>query len=102
MCVRSRTLISAATACIAGTQTVEEQRAFAGRVGLPYPLISDPRRQLAAALGLPTFTADGQTFYRRITLIGQDGRVLKIFSPVLEPETNAREVADWLEAVQGD
>ena len=77
-------------------QTVDEQSEFAARVGLRYPLVSDPRRRLAAELGLPTFSADGQIFYRRLTLIGEGGRVVKVFSPVLQPEGNAQEVAAWL------
>jgi peroxiredoxin len=78
-------------------QTVDEQRAFASRVGVEYRLISDPTRRLAQALGLPTFTADGRTFYRRLTLVGRRSRVVKVFSPVLAPEANAEEVAAWLE-----
>lgn len=78
-------------------QTVEEQLAFAARVDLHYPLISDPTRQLVAALGLPTFTAGGQTFYKRLTLIARSVRVVKVFFPVLEPERNAAEVAAWLD-----
>lgn len=78
-------------------QTVDDQRAFATRVGLHYPLISDPTRQLAAALGLPTFTAWGRTFYRRLTLIAQGGRIEKVFYPVPAPERNAADVAAWLE-----
>ena len=81
-------------------QTVEEQRQFAVRVGLHYRLISDPKRQLVGSLGLPTFTADGQTFYKRLTLIGRGGRVVKVFGPVLEPERHAADVALWLEAGQ--
>ena len=77
-------------------QSVEDQRAFAARVGLHYRLISDPGRELAAAIGLPTFTAEGQTFYRRLTLVAKDGRVVKVFSPVSEPARHAVEVAAWL------
>jgi peroxiredoxin len=83
-------------------QTVEEQRSFAARVGLHYRLIADPGRHLASALDLPTFTAHGRTFYRRLTLIAKDRRVVKAFSPVPEPEANAREVATWLERAGGD
>jgi peroxiredoxin len=85
-------------AALAGlsAQTVVEQRAFAARVDLHYPLISDPTRQLAAVLGLPTFTAGGQTFYKRLTLIARNGRVVKVFCPVLDPERNAADVAAWL------
>jgi peroxiredoxin len=41
-------------------QTVQEQLQFAARVGLRYPLLSDPERKLAATLALPTFTAGGR------------------------------------------
>jgi peroxiredoxin len=78
-------------------QAVEQQRRFASRVGLQYRLISDPTRRLARAVDLPTFTAEGQAFYRRLTLVARRGEVVKIFSPVLAPEANAEEVAAWLE-----
>jgi peroxiredoxin len=78
-------------------QTVEEQRAFASRLGIHYRLLSDPARQSARVLGLPTFTADDQIFYRRLTIIGRNGRIVRVFSPVLEPEANAKEVVAWLE-----
>ena len=78
-------------------QTVEEQRAFASRLGIHYRLLSDPTRQSARVLGLPTFTADDQIFYRRLTIIGRNGRIVRVFSPVLEPEANAKEVVAWLE-----
>jgi len=81
-------------------QTVDEQRQFAARVGLHYPLISDPQRKLAATLGLPTFTAAGKTFYKRLTLIADQGRIVKVFYPVLAPERNAADVREWLEGRQ--
>ena len=83
-------------------QTVDEQREFAARVGLRYQLISDPARQLAPALDLPTFTTCGRTFYKRLTLIARQGRIVKVFYPVLEPERNASEAADWLESEDHD
>lgn len=78
-------------------QTVGEQRQFAARVGLRYPLISDPQRKLAAALGFPTFTAGGKTFYKRLTLIVAQGRIVNVFYPVRAPERNAADVREWLE-----
>lgn len=83
-------------------QTVDEQRAFAARVGVRYPLISDPTQRLGAALGLPTFTASGQKFYKRLALVAEDGRIVKVFYPVFEPESNAADVADWLEEYVDD
>ena len=87
-------------ATVAGlsAQEVDEQRAFAARLGVRFPLISDPARQLAAALGLPTFTAGGLTFYTRLTLIADAGRVVKVFYPVVAPERNPADVLAWLES----
>jgi peroxiredoxin len=79
-------------------QRVDEQRIFAARVRLRYRLISDPDRRLAVALGLPTFTLSGQTFYKRLTLIAAQSRVVKVFYPILEPERNASAVLEWLHA----
>jgi peroxiredoxin len=78
-----------------GVQTINEQRQFAARVGLHYPLLSDPDCQLAAALGLPTFTASGRTFYERLTLIASKGRI--VLHPVAAPERKASDVVGWLE-----
>jgi peroxiredoxin len=77
-------------------QPVEEQREFAQRVGLPYPLVSDPELALANALDLPTFTFGPLRLYRRLTLIAQGGRVAKVFYPVFPPDRNAADIAAWL------
>jgi peroxiredoxin len=77
-------------------QPIEEQREFAQRVGLPYPLLSDPELALANALDLPTFTFGPLRLYRRLTLIAQGGRVAKVFYPVFPPDRNAADIAAWL------
>jgi peroxiredoxin len=77
-------------------QTVEEQREFAARVDLPYPLLSDPQLHLAGALALPTFDFDGSRLYKRITLVLEHGRVAHAFYPVFPPNENAAEVTRWL------
>lgn len=86
-------------AMIAGlsVQTVDEQRAFAERVGVRYRLISDPALRLALVLGLPTFEVSGRTFYRRITLLVRAGRIAHVIYPIPEPERNAADVMAWLE-----
>jgi peroxiredoxin len=85
-------------ASIAGlsVQTSEEQRQFAARVGLQFPLISDPGVRLAASLRLPTFTAGDRIFYERLTLIARAGSIVKVFHPVPAPERNAADVLRWL------
>jgi peroxiredoxin len=78
-------------------QTVEEQSEFAERVGVKYRLISDPGRALQAALGLPTFTVGGRSFYRRLTLVADRGVIMNVFDPIAAPAENAAEVVCWLE-----
>jgi peroxiredoxin len=77
-------------------QSGEEQRDFAERFHLPYPLLGDPELRLAAALRLPTFEWEGRSFYRRITLIARDGAIAKVFYPVFPPDRNAADVVAWL------
>jgi len=78
-------------------QSLEDQVEFAERVGLPYPILSDPELELAAALRLPTFEVAGMRLYRRHTLIARDSRIAKVFYPVFPPDRNAADVAAWLE-----
>jgi peroxiredoxin len=77
-------------------QPHEEQREFAGREHIPYPLLSDPDLQLADVLGLPTFEAAGRRFYRRLTFIARGQRIAKVFYPVFPPHRNPAEVLHWL------
>lgn len=79
-------------------QPVDEQLAFAARMGLRYRLISDPTLRLAAVLGLPTFELAGRAFYRRITLLAADGRITRAFYPIRQPEQHASAVIEWLAA----
>lgn len=79
------------------SQTLDDQLEFAQRVGLPYPILSDPELELAGALGLPTFGVAGMRLYRRLTLIARKGRIGKVFYPVFPPDRNAADVVAWLE-----
>jgi peroxiredoxin len=82
-------------------QSPEDQREFAERVHLPFPLISDPGLRLAEALALPTFDIPGMTLYKRVTLAIQDGEIAKVFYPVFPPDRNAADVLAWLSATRG-
>ena len=77
-------------------QPLVDQVEFAQRVGLPYPILSDPGLQLASALRLPTFEVTGMRLYRRLTLIARAGRIEKAFYPVFPPDRNAADVVAWL------
>jgi peroxiredoxin len=77
-------------------QSVSEQREFAFREHIPYPLLNDSDFRLAKDLDLPTFDLDGRRYYRRLTLIAISGKVAKVFYPVFPPQANAAAVASWL------
>jgi peroxiredoxin len=79
-------------------QTIDDQQEAADRLHLPHPVIADPERRLAEALKLPTFDFDGVRLYKRLTLVAQRGRIVKVFYPVFPPDENAAEVLDWLHA----
>ena len=80
------------------TQSLEDQLEFAERNGMPFPVVSDPRRELGAALALPTFEIEGQVLYGRLALVAEDGRIVKVFYPVFPPDENAADVLRWLQA----
>jgi len=77
-------------------QTLEDQRETVVRLHLPRPVISDPDFRAADALGLPTFEFDGTRLYKRLALVAQRGRIVKVFYPVFPPDENAAEVLAWL------
>jgi DNA-binding HxlR family transcriptional regulator/peroxiredoxin len=65
------------------TQTPREQAAFARAEELPFPLLSDTRLQLTAALRLPAFRAGQDLRVKRLILvIGPDRRVRHTLFPV--------------------
>jgi peroxiredoxin len=83
------------------SQDAGEQLEAVERLGLPYPLASDPEMRLADALALPTFDADGRRFYKRLTLVVRDATVEHVFYPVFPPDRHAAEVLDWLTERRG-
>jgi peroxiredoxin len=79
-------------------QPLAEQREFAAREHIPYPLLNDSRFELAERLELPTFEADGRRYYRRLTFIARASKIEKVFYPVFPPQDNAADVIAWLRA----
>ncbi len=82
------------------TQDTAYQQEAALRLHLPFPLLSDADLILTKALRLPTFTVDNMTLIKRVTLIIEDGKIIKVFYPVFPPDQNAANVIDWLSRQQ--
>jgi peroxiredoxin len=78
------------------SQTLAEQVELSERLGILYPVIADPELALRDALGLPTFEFEGQTLYKRLTLVFEHGAIAKAFYPVFPPDRHAEEVLAWL------
>jgi peroxiredoxin len=79
-------------------QTLDDQLEFAERNEMPFPVMSDPQRRLGAALRLPMFEIEDLTLYKRLTLVAEDARIVKVFYPVFPPDANAGDVLRWLQA----
>ncbi|MFF4321811.1 winged helix-turn-helix transcriptional regulator [Streptomyces sp. NPDC001568] len=81
------------------TQRPDEQKEFAEKERLRFPLLSDAGLDLVTALRLPTFRAAGMTRLKRLTLVvDRDRTVREVFYPVRDIEAS---VAAALATVRG-
>jgi peroxiredoxin len=92
--------LAALGAKVAGlsAQSLHDQIEFAERNAMPFPVVSDPKLRLRAALGLPTFRTSGLELYKRMAIVARDGTIEKVFYPVFPPDRNAADVVAWLTA----
>ncbi|MBW5483559.1 winged helix-turn-helix transcriptional regulator [Streptomyces bambusae] len=80
------------------TQRPDEQRDFAAKERLRFPLLSDADLDLTAALRLPTFRAGGTSRLKRLTLVvDRDRTVREVLYPIQDIEAS---VAAALAAVR--
>ena len=66
------------------------------RLEVPFEVLSDEHMAFARALKLPTFTVDGMTLMKRLTIVARNGRIEHVFYPVFPPDKHAEEVIAWL------
>lgn len=78
------------------SQTTDYQLEAKTRLHLPFDLLSDNALLLKSALNLPTFNAGKLTLYKRLTLITDNNKIVKVFYPVFPPDKNIDDVLDWL------
>ena len=80
------------------TQTSAYQLEAKTRLHLPFALISDSQLQLKSALTLPTFEVGKLELYKRLTMIINNNKIVKVFYPVFPPDKNAKDVIAWLKS----
>jgi peroxiredoxin len=78
------------------TQDTPYQQEMVGRLQVPFEVLSDEHLAFAKALRLPTFTVEGMTLMKRLTIIARHARIEHVFYPVFPPDTHAQVVIDWL------
>ena len=78
------------------SQSTEFQKEFVERMELPYEILSDEYFALTEALRLPTFEFNGMRLIKRLAIVAEKGRIVKVFYPVFPPDRNAEEVLTWL------
>ena len=80
------------------TQSNEYQTEMAGRLHLPFPVLSDEQLELSDALSLPTMEVADLTMIKRLAMIIDDGKITHVFYPVFPPDRNAGDVLEWMKA----
>src|SRR4051794_4764255 len=80
------------------TQSTAYQQEMVKRLEVPFEVLSDEYFALTKALKLPTFTVEGMTLLKRLTLVVRNHRIEQVFYPVFPPDKHADEVIAWLRA----
>ena len=75
----------------------EQVQEMVKRLQVPFEVLSDEHLAFTHALRLPTFTFNGMTLLKRLTLVARNGRIEHVFYPVFPPDTHAQEVIAWLQ-----
>ena len=78
------------------TQPTDYQQEMVTRLAVPFEVLSDEHFALTHALRLPTFTVEGMTLLKRLTLIVRNRQIEQVFYPVFPPDKHAGEVIAWL------
>jgi peroxiredoxin len=80
------------------TQNSEFQLKEKERIHLPFELLSDENIEFAKSLKLPLHYVDDLILHKRVTLIFENGKIVKYFYPVFPPDKNVDEVINWLKS----
>jgi peroxiredoxin len=79
------------------SQSLDEQCVVAAALGIGHPILCDRDASVAHELGLPTFSVDDVTWYRRATLIVHDGAIVQAFYPLESAFRSAAQAVAWMQ-----
>lgn len=78
------------------TQDTNYQKEMVERLHLPFPVISDSKREFCEALGMPVFDVDGNRLMKRVTIIAREGNVAAVHYPVFPSNSDPEWVISYL------
>ena len=78
------------------TQGTREISEMTKRLRINYDILSDCDLKLVKALRLPTFSIDDRIFIKRLTLVADGYKIIKVFYPIFPPDKHVYEVITWL------
>ncbi|QCD51897.1 redoxin family protein [Campylobacter sp. RM16192] len=82
-----------------GALSIEKTKEFKEALGVNFSFFSDQDFELEKALNLETFsTGDGKKFYHRQTLVVKDGKIIKRFNRISEPENDVKNVIEIIKS----
>ncbi len=84
------------------TQPVDELIKLSLVRGFSQDLLSDTGLKFHRKLQIPIFKLDNKTFYKRLTLVLEDSKIVKIFYPVFPPDKHPLVILNWLKKNSDD
>ena len=79
------------------TQHIDELTKISSERKFLHSLISDNNLEFHKKLKIPAFYIDNKTMYKRMTLVVQDSKIIKVFYPIFPPDKHIFEIIEWLE-----
>ena len=79
------------------SQPIAELEQLSSERNFSQILVSDNKLEFQKKLNVPVFTFDGNTLYRRLTLVVKNSKIVKVFYPVFPPDEHIFEILKWLE-----
>lgn len=79
-------------------QSTDYQREFAGRLALPFALLSDVDERFSKSMELPVFDTGGTAYLSRLTFFASNGVIHHLRYPVPDPAGDAAAMLAWLES----